>query len=173
MLPIQGTCWLANIGRRCQLFDQCNDVPSQNHLHITIDMLCRLDSKHIVLSALWDLITLQCDRHGQNVFIDDSATLTLIDLDQALGDAWRKCAFDSIFLPTSQKHAITNLGFWFTMKLPSDNPPKEPGGLGIQHVMDYRCHAPGGKIGRDYTQKFEQCLKRISSSTYRQVGHRL
>lgn len=130
-------------------------------------VLCRLDSKHVVLSALWDLLTMQCDRHGQNVYLDETAKLTLIDLDQALGDAWRICGFDSVFLPTTQKHAINQLGFGFVMKIPSQAPQQD--NFGIMHALDYRCHAPGGKIGQNYPPRLQQCLQDISSSTYRQV----
>jgi hypothetical protein len=65
-----------------------------------------------VLAAIWDLLTMQCDRHGQNAYVDGAGRLTLIDLDQALGDAWRVCGADSLFLPTTQKHAINALGYW-------------------------------------------------------------
>ena len=133
---------------------------------------CRLDSEEVVLAAMWDLLTMQCDRHGQNVHLDENAKLTLIDLDQALGDAWRICGFDSIFLPTTQKHAIMMLGFSWAMKMPPDQlrrcPPTDH--FGIMHALDYRCHAPGGKIGKSYPPRMQQCLENISTSTYRQVA---
>lgn len=125
----------------------------------------------MVLSTIWDLLTMQCDRHGQNVYLDESGQLTLIDLDQALGDAWRVCGFDSLFLPTSQKHAINLLGYGFVMKMPFEAPESRPvTDSSIMHVLDYRCHAPGGKIGKNYPPKLQQCLQDISSSTYRQVS---
>jgi hypothetical protein len=132
---------------------------------------CRVSSDDVVLAALWDLLTMQCDRHGQNVYVDDSGRLTLIDLDQALGDAWRVCGYDSLFLPTSQKHAINMLGYSHVMKMPYEKPLTAPQSelFAVQHVLDYRCHAPGGQIGFKYPSKLKQCLQDISTMTYRQV----
>ena len=61
-------------------------------------------------AAIFDLLTSQCDRHAENVFLlaaphgaaDASPRMTLIDNDQMLGEAWRPCGVDSIFLPTTQ-----------------------------------------------------------------------
>ena len=135
-------------------------------------VVCRLDSKEVVLAAMWDLLTMQCDRHGQNVHLDESAKLTLIDHDQAFGDAWRACGFDSLFLPTTQKHAVNLLGFAWCLKMPDDSPRRSPDAshFNIMHAMDYRCHAPGGKVGDRYPPGFSQCLESISTSTYRQVA---
>ena len=35
--------------------------------------------------AIWDLLTSQCDRHSENIFIDESGNLQFIDNDKALG----------------------------------------------------------------------------------------
>lgn len=32
-----------------------------------------------------------------------------------------------------------------------------------QLMLDYRCHAPGGRIGRAFPPKFAQCVKRLAS----------
>lgn len=53
-------------------------------------------------AAIFDLLTSQCDRHAENVFVDNKLRLTLIDNDQMMGESWRKCGVDSIFLPTTQ-----------------------------------------------------------------------
>lgn len=45
---------------------------------------------------MFDLLTAQCDRHAENVFVDEGGRLTLIDNDQMLGDSWRTCGVDSI-----------------------------------------------------------------------------
>ena len=119
---------------------------------------------------MWDLLTMQCDRHGQNAHLDESGKLTLIDNDQALGDAWRPCGFDSLFLPTTQKHAVNLLGFGNALKMPGGKEYPEAEHFNIMHAMDYRCHAPGGKIGDHFSPRFKQCLEGISTSTYRQVA---
>jgi hypothetical protein len=120
---------------------------------------CRVNSTEVVLAAIWDLLTMQCDRHGQNVFIDEHGSLTLIDLDQAFGDAWRVCGVDSLFLPTTQKYMINLLGYWYVMKH-HKHPQRS---ISPQIWLDYRCHAEGGAIGRRYPPRVQQCLEAISS----------
>ena len=126
---------------------------------------CRLSSAEVTLAAIWDLLTMQCDRHGQNVHVDASGHLTLIDLDQAFGDAWRVCGADSIFLPTTQKHAIQNLGYWYVMKFKEE--PQST--VGLQHRLDYRCHVERGAIGTDYPAPVARCLRAIDTMSPDQV----
>lgn len=45
-----------------------------------------------------DLLTAQCDRHSENVFITEDGSLTFIDNDRALGVVTR-CGGDSMLLP--------------------------------------------------------------------------
>jgi hypothetical protein len=127
----------------------------------------------VVLAAIWDLLTMQCDRHGQNVYIDEDGHLTLIDLDQSFGEAWRICGYDSLFLPYSQKHAINHLGYFYAMKIEQGGTSRVPNNkrnrMGAQAVMDYRCHAPGGQIGFNYPPKVSQCLKSISAMSVSEV----
>lgn len=124
-----------------------------------------------MLAAIWDLLTTQCDRHGQNVYVDAAGHVKLIDADQALGDGWRVCGVDSLFLPTTQKYMINLLGWQYVMKHPHDSPREFPpqDNLSAQIALDYRCHASGGAIGRNYPAQVKQCLSDISNMTYRQV----
>ena len=39
----------------------------------------------VQLGAIWDLLTSQCDRHPENIFIDEHGNLQYIDNDKALG----------------------------------------------------------------------------------------
>jgi hypothetical protein len=39
----------------------------------------------VQIGAVWDLLTAQCDRHAENVFIDVDGNIQLIDNDKALG----------------------------------------------------------------------------------------
>lgn len=47
----------------------------------------RVNSSDVVLAAIFDLLTSQCDRHGQNVYVSESGRLALIDNDQAYGSS--------------------------------------------------------------------------------------
>lgn len=64
---------------------------------------------------------------------------------------WRPCGVDSIFLPGTQKHGIARLGFKYVMKSPREDPEKQPLPVASPlQLLDYRCHAPGGKLGTAY-----------------------
>ena len=52
---------------------------------------------------------LQCDRHAQNIFVDELGQIKLIDNEAALQNSWKNCGFDSILVPTTQKHNIVRL----------------------------------------------------------------
>jgi hypothetical protein len=137
------------------------------NVSLMLDRLRRVNSTQVVLAAIWDLLTMQCDRHGQNVFVDEQGGLTLIDLDQAFGDGWRVCGVDSLFLPTTQKYMINLLGYWYVMKW-SARPPRST--VSPQVSLDYRCHAEGGAIGRNYPPRVKQCLQAIGSMEPVQVS---
>ncbi len=34
---------------------------------------------------MWDLLTGQCDRHSENIFVDKAGNIQMIDNDKALG----------------------------------------------------------------------------------------
>lgn len=52
----------------------------------------------------------QCDRHSQNIFVDDRGQIKLIDNEVALQDSWKDCGVDSILIPTTQKYNIVRMG---------------------------------------------------------------
>ena len=108
---------------------------------------------------------MQCDRHGQNAFVNEQGRLTLIDLDQALGEGWRVCGQDSLFLPTTQKFVINTLGYQYVMKFGG----RPRGTVGLQVRFDYRCHVAGGTIGKQFPPKVQQCLSDISKMELAEV----
>ncbi len=66
----------------------------------------KLNKTRVVRAAIYDLLSSQCDRHSQNVFLNSDGNIKLIDNLQALQFSWYNCAMDSIFLPGTQKNAI-------------------------------------------------------------------
>jgi hypothetical protein len=66
----------------------------------------KLNRTRVIRAAVYDLLSSQCDRHAQNVFMDEHGNLKLIDNLQALQFSWSHCAMDSIFLPGTQKNAM-------------------------------------------------------------------
>ncbi|KAI8464996.1 MAG: hypothetical protein J3K34DRAFT_380094 [Monoraphidium minutum] len=136
-----------------------------------LDLLqTRLSHSDVIQAAVFDLLTSQCDRHAQNVYVSRAGRLSLIDNDQAYGSSWRPCGVDSIFLPGTQKHEIQRLGFKYVMKSPKTAPDGRPSrGASPLQLLDYRCHVPGGALGTAYPPRVAACLKNISSMTKQQV----
>jgi hypothetical protein len=62
----------------------------------------QLNKTKVVRAAIFDLLTSQCDRHAQNIFMSENGQLTLIDNEVALQSSWRNCGFDSILVPGTQ-----------------------------------------------------------------------
>ena len=52
----------------------------------------------VVLASIMDLLTAQCDRHSENIFINLDGSLQFIDNDRALG-VITGCGADSMLLP--------------------------------------------------------------------------
>lgn len=128
-----------------------------------MDLLgAKLNTTRVVRAALFDLLTSQCDRHAQNVFINERGQITLIDNLQAMKFNWEKCAADSIFLPGTQKNEIARFGGNMVFKKPR---AKMKRSINPMLLLDYRCYVPGGKIGLDYPPELTQCLKKITTMT--------
>ncbi|KAG2488696.1 hypothetical protein HYH03_012697 [Edaphochlamys debaryana] len=122
----------------------------------------KLNGTRIVQAALFDGLSSQCDRHGQNVFMTDKGDITLIDNLQALTYDWQNCIMDSIFLPGTQKHAIIRWGGSIVWKAKG---AKRKRSVNPMVVMDYRCFVEGGKIGTNYPPQVKQCLTKLAGMT--------
>ncbi|GLI62170.1 hypothetical protein VaNZ11_004750 [Volvox africanus] len=124
----------------------------------------RINHHELVQGAIFDLLFSQCDRHQQNIFLTETGKFWLIDNDQVYATAWRKCGIDSLLVPTTQKFMINHLGFFYVLKYPHANPPRAPVKfLSPMLLLDYRCHVPGGSIGKNFTTELNECLTHISS----------
>ncbi|PNH02334.1 hypothetical protein TSOC_011711 [Tetrabaena socialis] len=126
----------------------------------------RLNKSRVVRAALYDLLSSQCDRHAQNVFLGEDGNIKLIDNMQAMQFSWTNCAMDSVFLPGTQKNMIARWGGNLVFKARGGKARKS---VNPMVVLDYRCYVPGGKIGVDYDPQLKQCLTKISGMTAREV----
>ncbi len=63
----------------------------------------------VIQQTVLDLLTAQCDRHSENVFITEDGSLTFIDNDRALGVVTR-CGGDSMLLPGNRWARGTGVG---------------------------------------------------------------
>lgn len=53
----------------------------------TMELMNNMNGTRVVQAAMLDLLTSQCDRHSQNVFMDEHGKLTLID-NQQVSTLW-------------------------------------------------------------------------------------
>ncbi|GIL79180.1 hypothetical protein Vretimale_16715 [Volvox reticuliferus] len=134
----------------------------------------RLNKTRVVRAAIFDLLTSQCDRHAQNLFLQEDGNLKLIDNESCLQHMWRSCGFDSVLVPTTQKQEIVRLGNDYVAKLPTlTGQPQVPRfEADPLLLLDYRCYLPEGQeqMGTQYPPQIDKCLRRIASMTPKEVA---
>ncbi|KAG2494960.1 hypothetical protein HYH03_006895 [Edaphochlamys debaryana] len=125
-----------------------------------------LNRTRVLRAAIYDLLTSQCDRHAQNVFMTETGKVTLIDNLQALRFDWQYCAMDSIFLPGTQKNMVVRWGGNIVGKLRNAKPRRS---INPMTVLDYRCapevEAEGGRLGTNYDPQLKKCLTKLGGMT--------
>ena len=117
-------------------------------------VLRAIPSHEIAKAAVFDFLFCAGDRHTQNVYVSDGASVTLIDNDNLLGEQVfkpeskfeRACAVSSLFLPGTMES-------WRLRR------SKYCGGaLG---TLDYRCHVgPSGELA--LPEKLRRCLRTLA-----------
>lgn len=122
----------------------------------------KLNKTLIVRAAMYDLLTSQCDRHSQNVFVQENGNFKLIDNMQALHYSWTTCGINSVFLPTTQMNEIVRVGGDVVSKRLKS---KLKTTVNPMVLLDYRCYVEGGAIGINYPPKLKQCLIKLSNMT--------
>ncbi|GAX78973.1 hypothetical protein CEUSTIGMA_g6413.t1 [Chlamydomonas eustigma] len=140
---------------------------------LMLDIFHTINHTEIKLSALFDVLTSQCDRHQQNMFVTKDRKLMIIDNDQVYATSWRKCGFDSMILPTTQKFMINHVGFFYVLKYPHytpEGPPKTcDTKLNPLLLLDYRCHVNNGSIGFDYPPQVQQCMANLAKKSPNEI----
>ncbi|GIL86967.1 hypothetical protein Vretifemale_15166 [Volvox reticuliferus] len=150
-------------------------IPRRLPLETIADMFNnRLNKTRVVRAAIFDLLTSQCDRHAQNLFLQEDGNLKLIDNESCLQHMWRNCGFDSVLVPTTQKQEIVRLANHYVSKLPTlTGQPQIPRfDADPQLLLDYRCYLPEGQeqMGTQYPPQIDKCLRHIASMTPKEVA---
>ncbi|GLI65769.1 hypothetical protein VaNZ11_009364 [Volvox africanus] len=150
-------------------------IPRRLPLDTIADMFNnRLNKTRIVMGAIFDLLTSQCDRHAQNLFLQEDGNLKLIDNESCLQHMWRNCGFDSVMVPTTQKQEIIRLANQYVNKLPTlTGQPQIPRfDADPQLLLDYRCYLPEGQeqMGTQYPPPIDKCLRNIASMAPKEIA---
>lgn len=123
-------------------------------------------------AAIFDLLTSQCDRHANNVFVDESGGLSLIDNGDALGRqdlCPSGVLLNSLFHPSSPHHTYATVGRQSVQQNSSSLRIDYP----LPHArMDYRCHH-GGNIGYNYPPGVKKCLRKFQSTRQEELAQDL
>ena len=128
--------------------------------------LANVNHESVVKAAVMDALLGQCDRHGENIFIDvvneTYSKMTFIDNDQMFGHGWRRCVTESVFIPGSEKFSIARFSNSHVNGDKSANGLKTSVSLSV--MLDYRCHARNGFLGKNsYGDKLDTCLSELAS----------
>ncbi|KAG2488207.1 hypothetical protein HYH03_013201 [Edaphochlamys debaryana] len=112
----------------------------------------KLNKTRVYSAAIFDLLTSQCDRHAQNVMIQEEGNIILIDNDVTLNHIRRICGFDSIFVPTTLKYEAARTANHWVLKVPGGDTVPKPPDVDFQVLLDYRCALPEGQeaMGTSY-----------------------
>lgn len=135
----------------------------------------KLNRTQVIRGSIFDLLTSQCDRHAQNIFVNERGQIKLIDNEAALQNSWKNCGFNSILVPTTQKQEIARLSNEFVNKLVNIHQAGGKGHADPQLLFDYRCYLPEsskGVLGKDYPPDIHKCLTDISKMTTQEVHTR-
>eukprot|EP00798_Chlamydomonas_sp_ICE-L_P002978 gene2978-12987_t len=140
---------------------------STNHAFVsntTMDLLqVKLNKTRVVEVALMDLLTSQCDKHSQNVFINEHGNI------KAMHFSWTQCGADSLFLPGTGKNEVVRFGNGQVHKEAKANINAFKERLSPMVLLDYRCYVDGGKIGNNYPPRLTKCLTKLANMSAEEV----
>ena len=134
-----------------------------------IDLINSGDLSRIKDIALYELLTSQRDRHGQNVFFDESGDATVIDNESSMLSS-EEAGLNTMFIPGGQKYETYRVGYE-KMTCSQTNtcetaPVKNPT-MGI--LLDYRCYVDGGYIGKNYSPTLTAYLEKLEGMSAKEI----
>ncbi|MEW5298305.1 MAG: hypothetical protein WDW36_001445 [Sanguina aurantia] len=144
------------------------------HTHsLMLDLLThQLNQTQVVAQTVMDLLTAQCDRHAENIFVDQHGGLQFIDNDRALGVVTH-CGADSVLLPGGRYHSKLRVGY--SSHLPRFykehgwRPGFCNGPIDVRIILDYRCYVPNGILGTAYPTALTNCMLDISKRSEKEI----
>jgi hypothetical protein len=129
--------------------------------------LANVDHDSVIKATVLDALLGQCDRHSENIFIDivneTHSKMMFIDNDQMFGRGWRACVAESVLIPGSEKFSIARFSNSHVNGHASANKASSSRSVSLSVMLDYRCHAKNGFLGKDsYGEGIDKCLKKLS-----------
>lgn len=119
-----------------------------------------VQSADVRLAALFDFLIGSCDCTSSNFIVTEKGRIKLIDnLDSAFHSyaySWKGRKICSSGLRSVFIQQFVDADVWESARR-------------AMPCLDYRCHAPNGKIGREYPPIFKRCTANISGMSDRDV----
>lgn len=155
------------------------NTPEENHHDETVKKVAEiyknLNKTQMLMATVEEFLFSQGDRHPENIHITAEGNLKFIDnVDACFGHynwAWSEFGFgmnvNTPFIPTTTVFEIERRGFTFPAPNPRIRGTEVYNSLG--QMLDYRCHVPGGKIGKKFPRKAAQCIRDLHGMTVEEV----
>lgn len=145
-----------------------------------VHQMRRIDSRAVLQSALFDALFASGDRHLEHVMLQEGGGLTLIDNAHTILESPHNTRHtaNSLFLPGANFQLRNKLGFPFLhcCTLKSTCPVPKPPTCPERHtlywpalLLDYRCHAPRGRVGHAMPPKMHACLHELATTKKAEV----
>ena len=124
-----------------------------------LELLRNINPQKVKQLALYDVLTAQSDRHGQNVFISEGGSIHGIDNEVSMVDE-----LNSMFIPGGQKFEVYRIGYHIVCCKNGgkcgEGTPSDPS---MGTMLDYRCYVDNGYIGTNYPPEFKGFLERVDA----------
>jgi len=145
------------------VFDKAPGASYESLSHMltpeNLELLRKISPEKILKLALFDVLTTQADRHGQNVFVTEDGDIHGIDNEAAMNNE-----LNSMFIPGGQKFEVYRLGYHVVCcAVTNICGQREPSHPSLGTLLDYRCYVDGGYIGKNFPTEFEAFLKRVDA----------
>ena len=149
-----------------------------------IQRLRQLDSRSVIRAAIFDLLFASGDRHLEHVLMREGGAVSLIDNAHTILTPRQNTRHtaNSLFLPGTNFHMRNKVGFPFLhcCSIKSTCPQPKPALCPGTHTLywpalplDYRCHAPRGRIGHSLPLATRTCLAELVQAGATNVSSRL
>lgn len=139
-----------------------------------VQRLRRLDSRSLVRAAIFDLLFASGDRHLEHVLMREDGGMTLIDNAHTILTSRRNTRHtpNSLFIPGHNFFARNRVGFPFlhccstrgACPRPRSTCPGKHTLYWPALMLDYRCHAPGGRLGHALPPRTTACLAQLAAA---------
>jgi hypothetical protein len=105
----------------------------------------------VLQAALFDVLTMQCNRHAGNVHVTEQGGILLLGTEVCLKAVQSMCSYNSVLLPGSQLQEVARFGQDYVWKRYGAAQP-DLAAVKPELLLDYRCHVDGWQAAAEAAQ---------------------